>query len=700
MRNVIKKLTLRLTAVAVGLVLMLITLLPVSAASTVLGYVNGVNVNLRTGAGTGYTSLGKLSHVQVEILGSATDSSGAEWKKIRYGSLEGYMHGQYVTVLSSSQTAPTFEEQLALFPEDYREPLRALHSIYPNWSFTADNLSVTFDKALAAESTFPTKLIPASYPNSLKSMGENAYNWSTGVWATSAGNWVGASKELVAYYMDPRNFLNTTDIWMFATLSFDRLTQTREGVEKIVAGTFLANGFSDKSDYNGSYIDIIMEAAAQSGVSPYMIASTIIQEQGANGTSALISGNYTGYVGYYNFFNFGASGTTEADVIKNGLTYAKNQGWTSRSAAIIGGAKKISGNYFSRGQDTYYYKNFDVQSGNFSFQYAQNIYDSKNSAASLRKMYIGDTASVLNFSIPVYKDMWETAPAKPEESSKKNNYYFLSLDVSGFYMHQRNYALIVSQDTRLTYTLPAGAQYTGDSLFQLKSGSNTVVLPIKAESGAESRYTLTVTAAKDCLLSVRDKSNPLIIPDAPEVLQYHNGRLSLIGKTGHEYSIDKINWQSSPIFENIPLDSVVSVYCRTSAEEVSAATKIMAVSAPKIKLVGSKAVAFEAQSGFLYSVDAINWQSTSVLGSLEAGKRYTLYKLPQNREGITVFYDSGTEFTTYEQDITPAANASGLAFLRRAVIDDLEVLDLDINSDAVIDIRDVIRLKKQILNIK
>ena len=129
MKKVIQKLTLRLTAVAVGLILMLITLLPVSAASTVLGYVNGVNVNLRAGAGTGYTSLGKLSHGQVEILGSAKDSSGAEWKKIRYGSLEGYMHGQYVTVLSSSQTALTFEEQLALFPEDYREPLRALHSI-------------------------------------------------------------------------------------------------------------------------------------------------------------------------------------------------------------------------------------------------------------------------------------------------------------------------------------------------------------------------------------------------------------------------------------------------------------------------------------------------------------------------------------------------------------------------------------------
>ena len=51
------------------------------------------------------------------------------------------------------------------------------------------------------------------------------------------------------------------------------------------------------------YIDIIMNAASQSGVSPYVLAAMILQEQGNNGTSPLISGNYSGYEGYYNFFN-------------------------------------------------------------------------------------------------------------------------------------------------------------------------------------------------------------------------------------------------------------------------------------------------------------------------------------------------------------------------------------------------------------
>ena len=51
------------------------------------------------------------------------------------------------------------------------------------------------------------------------------------------------------------------------------------------------------------YVDIIMDAAAQSGVSPYVLAAMILQEQGTNGGSPLISGNYSGYPGYYNFFN-------------------------------------------------------------------------------------------------------------------------------------------------------------------------------------------------------------------------------------------------------------------------------------------------------------------------------------------------------------------------------------------------------------
>ena len=73
--------------------------------------------------------------------------------------------------------------------------------------------------------------------------------------------------------------------------------------------------------YSDAYLDNIMEAARLSNVSPYVLAATIVVEQGRKGTSDLISGTYPGFEGYYNFFNFGASGS---NVVVSGLTYAKN----------------------------------------------------------------------------------------------------------------------------------------------------------------------------------------------------------------------------------------------------------------------------------------------------------------------------------------------------------------------------------------
>ena len=55
-----------------------------------------------------------------------------------------------------------------------------------------------------------------------------------------------------------------------------------------------------------TYAQAIMEAASISGVSPFCLASSIIQEQGTKGTSNSISGTVDGYRGYYNYYNWGA----------------------------------------------------------------------------------------------------------------------------------------------------------------------------------------------------------------------------------------------------------------------------------------------------------------------------------------------------------------------------------------------------------
>ena len=66
---------------------------------------------------------------------------------------------------------------------------------------------------------------------------------------------------------------------------------------------------------NKSYAQVIMEAAQASNISPYHLASRIVQEQGSNSTaSSTGKGTYSGYVGYYNFYNINATGRGNAAV--------------------------------------------------------------------------------------------------------------------------------------------------------------------------------------------------------------------------------------------------------------------------------------------------------------------------------------------------------------------------------------------------
>ena len=95
---------------------------------------------------------------------------------------------------------------------------------------------------------------------------------------------------------------------MFEDISYNS-NQSLAGVQSIVAGTFM-QGTKTYSNNNETidYASSIYDIAQRSGVSSYHIASKIRQEQGAKGTSPLISGTYKGYEGYYNFFNFNAYG--------------------------------------------------------------------------------------------------------------------------------------------------------------------------------------------------------------------------------------------------------------------------------------------------------------------------------------------------------------------------------------------------------
>ena len=547
----------------------------VSAAASSTGYVTGTDVNIRSGPGTKYDKLGKISLDYVTVLGYTNGDDGHVWYQIKYGDITGYVIGDYLTLYEEKENSlkgdingdnkidnadlelvdkhiagtailkdnafkladtngdgkvdatdrdkikahidGTDNLYIAAFPESYQPALKTLQSLYPNYIFIADYINIPFHEAVYNEGLKHRKLVNMSADGiSWRALGPENYNWTTGKWNTYSGNWTDASREVIAYYMDPRNFINIDGVYMFLQQSYSP-SQTEEGVRQIIKNTFLANGYNDPNDtqFGGDYAKVIVEAAKQSNVSPYVLASTIILEQGTGGSSALIAGlgpdkvaNGDALEGYYNFFNYGASGgSDDATVINNGLNYAKEAGWNSRSAAIIGGAKKYASGYIAVGQDTYYYKDFDVLDASpYTHQYAQSIYDARSSSTRLRSYYRDKQDMELIFRIPVYKDMDETPISQPPENEKLNNYYFKNISVGGlspaFSMYTTEYTLSVSGNTVITVEAPEKAAYAGAASFELKAGENVVTLPVKSETGYLNNYKIKVTAAADCTLKI------------------------------------------------------------------------------------------------------------------------------------------------------------------------------------------------------
>ena len=385
------------------------------------GYVDASELNVRTGPGTWAPAVGTLSYTPVTIVGEAKDADGDLWYKIKYAGGEYYVYADYVTIQSGSSDAAdygssfSFEEQLAAFPESYQNLLRDIHASYPNYIFEADYINISYDEAVYQESIGHRKLVNLySDGVSWRSLDSGCYNRSYGTWNTYSGDWTDAGIDVIEYYMDPRNFLNTRNMFIFAQQTYSG-AETRSGVETIAAGSFLAGNYTDSTGTH-SYIDTIMEAAKESNVSPYVIAATIRAEQPTWGQSPLIDGSH----GYYNFFNFGASGS---DVVGNGIYFAKTQGWDTVYKSILGGAKGYYNGYLKAGQDTYFYKDYNLPNLDFNHQYAQSVYDQIGNAAFLRNAIGSDYNAVLTLRIPVYTEMPLVPQGYPEENGSLNKRY-------------------------------------------------------------------------------------------------------------------------------------------------------------------------------------------------------------------------------------------------------------------------------------
>ncbi|WP_278461306.1 SH3 domain-containing protein [Ruminococcus bicirculans (ex Wegman et al. 2014)] len=528
--------------------------LTVSAAN-MMGSCTADVLNVRSGAGTGYSKTGTVSYGDsLTILSETTDSSGAKWYKISCGSVTGYVSAAYVQLTSSGSQGSSdadFESYMTKqgFPESYKPYLRKLHEQHPKWIFTAQKLGVDWNTALKEECVVGRNLVHSSALASWKSMEKGAYDFNGGYWYGLDGSWVAASKEIIMYYMDPRNFLNDTYIFMFENQSYDPSYQTESGVKTILADTFMSGSYTcpdTKKKY--TYSQTFMDAAKKSGVSPYHLASRCRNEQGVNGAPQSL-GTVKGYENYFNFFDIQAYATSTMTAAEMGCKYAKTTNptyllpWTNQYKSIVGGSIFLGTGYITKGQDTLYLQKFDmVDGGNglYYHQYMTCVFGQANEAISLKNAYSQDILnSAMEFKIPVYNNMPDKLCPKPTSSGDNNN-YLKSLSVSGtsispkFDKFTASYTAKVNAEvssvTVNANPLGKSAKVSGKGKVSLKTGENTVKVTCTAASGVKRTYTIKITRkAASQTLQQGDVNGDkyLTVVDALLMLRYNAGKTQL-----------------------------------------------------------------------------------------------------------------------------------------------------------------------------
>lgn len=526
-----------------------------ASAANMTGSCTADVLNVRSGAGTGYSKTGTVSYGDsLTILSETTDSSGAKWYKISCGNVTGYVSAAYVQLTSSGLQGSSdadFESYMTKqgFPESYKPYLRKIHEQHPKWIFTAQKLGVDWNTALKEECVVGRNLVHSSALASWKSMEKGAYDFNGGYWYGLDGSWVAASKEIIMYYMDPRNFLNDTYIFMFENQSYDPSYQTESGVETILADTFMSGSYTcpdTKKKY--TYSQTFMDAAKKSGVSPYHLASRCRNEQGVNGAPQSL-GTVKGYENYFNFFDIQAYATSTMTAAEMGCRYAKTTNptyllpWTNQYKSIVGGSIFLGTGYITKGQDTLYLQKFDmVDGGNglYYHQYMTCVFGQANEAISLKNAYSQDILnSAMEFKIPVYNNMPDKLCPKPTSSGDNDN-YLNSLSVSGtsispkFDKFTTSYTATVKAEissvTINANPLGKSAKVSGKGKVSLKTGENTIKVTCTAASGVKRTYTIKITRkAASQTLQQGDVNGDkyLTVVDALLMLRYNAGKTQL-----------------------------------------------------------------------------------------------------------------------------------------------------------------------------
>ena len=426
---------------------------------------------------------------------------------------EGYIPFEVLSVSYDANLMAADETQA--FPADYQSALNALHQAHPNWVFKPVYVGDTFDYAVGQQMAVASRALVSTYYNEcFRSMLDRDYNWQTNTWKQWEPGWAGASEETVRYYMDPRNFLNENDIFMFESLIYYKY-QTQGAVEAALANTFMSNAKVPGAEY--TYAWLFCWVGEKYNINPVALASRVRQEQGA-GTSDLISGKYAGYEGLYNYFNIQATGSSRDQIVQNGLKEAKtgstmmlpdgtvsSGSWDTPTKALIGGSLKFANLYILKNQNTLYAQKFDYDgqyNGKYWHQYMTNIMAPYSEGNQVRRSYTnsGQLGNSFVFLIPVYEERPVSSP-KPQERKNQNS-CLKSLTVNdqevitAFDKTQKDFYYSVGEKTVYANirvkTASSSATLKFSNIGSMSHKVEVSTITVTAEDGTQTQYRLFV----------------------------------------------------------------------------------------------------------------------------------------------------------------------------------------------------------------
>lgn len=467
---------------------------------------------IRKGPGTGYAVAVTVPvDTEITVRLKSVSAAGAAWYKVVYNGYVRYISSSLLAFPEESITENTnFSNELAAFPKSYHAALSTLHEKYPAWHFKARTMDYTWDAGLAEQMySYKANTIPTSKPDGFKMVADGTYNFDSHTYIGLDGaTWVAASKKAVAFYMDPRNWLDEINVFMFESLEYDASTQSESMVKSLLSQTAIDPKFSSSymtagQTYNISPVYLAAKSKLELGPYDYMVSGTKFTYNGKT------------YQGFYNAYNIGASDSASGDAAKKGLVFAASgssylRPWNTLDKAIRGGAKYIAEDFIGNNQHTLYYERFNVANGLPAIGTHQYMTNTMAAATQANITYWEyEESDMLNtaftFEIPVYLDMPASKAKEPGKGN--NNYYLDSLKVYEG-STRRNFTASFNRFTN-TYTLKsqvgaseltvnavpsasdATVTVTGNT--GLVAGANKIKVKVKSASGLVKYYYINVT---------------------------------------------------------------------------------------------------------------------------------------------------------------------------------------------------------------